>query len=84
MANNPRDVEKDDVKMVMSTEYGRRFMHRLLVRAGIYALSYVPEADSHHTSFREGQRNMGLWALAELEEACPESYFTMLKENRKD
>jgi len=76
--------ELDDVKIVMSTENGRRFLWRHLVESGIYVCSYTPGQQSDHTAFREGQRNSGLRLMEELQQASPELFLTMMEENRNE
>lgn len=77
-----RDIEKMDIQAVMNTENGRRLVYRMLVRAGLYQTSYDPEAPEKNIFFKEGQRNMGLWLLSELQDAAPDSYLLMMKESR--
>lgn len=74
-----RELELDQLKTVMSTSSGRRVMHRLLEKAGVYRLSYA--GSTNDTMFNEGQRNQGLFLLSELMEASPALYFEMLTEN---
>jgi hypothetical protein len=70
-----------DLKWVVSNKRGRRFVHRLLEQAGVYRSSFTP-GDPHATSFNEGQRNLGNWVLEPLAGHAPESYASMLSENR--
>lgn len=79
-----RKEELADIRDLMNTNHGRRFMYRLMIRAGIYSTSYNPEMPDSNMAFKEGQRNIGLWTMAELEEAAPESFALMIKENRHD
>tara|TARA_R110000803_G_scaffold4054_6_gene13896 strand:- start:8811 stop:9071 length:261 start_codon:yes stop_codon:yes gene_type:complete len=79
---NARRDELSDIKVVMSTENGRRFMYRQLVRAGLYKISYVAGAGPDHTAFNEGGRNVGLWLSGELMQADPAMFMKMMEENR--
>jgi len=79
-----RILELEDVKAVMATTSGRRFMWRLIVRAGVYVCSYGVEQSSEHTAFREGGRNSGLRLMAELQEASPALFAEMMQENRNE
>jgi hypothetical protein len=47
-----------------------RVMHEVLAEAGVFRLSFAGES-THATAFNEGQRNVGLRLLAELERAEP-------------
>lgn len=74
-------IERDrqDLVTVMSSVEGRRLMHKLLARTGIYRCSF--NGQSNATIFNEGARNQGLMLLADIQSAAPGSYITMLKEN---
>ena len=76
------DREKQDITEVMSTAEGRRLMHKILARSGIYRCSF--NGQSNATIFNEGARNQGLILLAEIQSAAPGSYITMLKENSNE
>jgi hypothetical protein len=69
----------DDLKAVMDSPPGRRFVWRLLEQAGVYRASYAGEA-THATAFNEGRRNQGLQLLSEIFRACPGSYTLMVQE----
>lgn len=61
----------------MSDKRGRRAIWRLLDITGIYRTSFTGNST---TFFNEGARNVGLQFLADVNEACPERYLEMLKE----
>lgn len=75
-------VELDDVKWMMSNKRGRRVMHGILERAGVWRLSF--HTNALQMAFNEGSRNEGLAMLARLMEHCPELYALMLKEHKDD
>lgn len=74
--------EAEDLKWLMSEVRGRRIAWRLLTRAGVFRLSYTGEPIS--TTFREGERNVGLRLLAEINTHCPELYALMAQERKND
>ena len=74
--------EKDDLKWLMNAKRGRRFMHRVLARAGVFQLSFNTNAMT--MAFNEGRRNEGLSLTNKLMAACPEQWAQMLKENADD
>lgn len=76
-----RKQELADLRWLMGQPQGRRFMWRVLERAGVYKTSFTGNSA---TFFNEGKRDMGLWALATVMEACPEQFLSMTQENRKD
>ena len=75
-----RRKELADVAFVLSSEEGRRFYWRLMKRCGIHKSSMT---GNNTTFFNEGERNIGLIMLAELEEADPEAYLKCLKAERR-
>lgn len=64
----------NDLRAVMGTPEGRRFMWGLLGETGLYRSSYHPSALIH---FNEGQRSIGLSLLGRITADCPELYLTM-------
>lgn len=77
-----REKELNDLRWVMSTKQGRRFMWRLLSSAGIYRMSF--STDPLVMAFNEGARNAGLRQLNDIMEACPERNAEMLEDQRKE
>lgn len=75
-----QDIE--DLKWLMSNKRGRRLMHGILERAGVFRLSFNTNALT--MAFNEGTRNEGLAQLVRLVEHCPEMYALMLKERKED
>lgn len=75
-----QDVE--DTKALMSRKQGRRFVHGILERAGVWRLSF--HTNALQMAFNEGARNEGLALLAKITEHCPEFYSLMLKEQKDD
>ena len=76
-----REIEENDLRRVMGTKEGRRFVWRQLSKAGIYRLSFNTEP--LQMAFAEGQRNNGLELLAQIENVCPKSYTDMVNEQRE-
>ena len=70
--------EQDDFKWLMSSKRGRRIVWRLLERTGVYRSSFTGNSE---TFFREGQRNVGLMLMAQINEFSPDQYALMLKES---
>lgn len=76
-----RERDLDDLKHVLDTRQGRRFVWRQLVAAGLFRTSYT--GSSNQTCFNEGQRNGGLMLLNDIHEAAPEAYLQMLQESKE-
>lgn len=77
-----RREEIDDVRWLMSSKRGRRFMWRLLEQAGIYRTTYVNSATQ--TAFLEGGRNFGLMLVADIHAGGLEQYTQMVAEAHKE
>tara|TARA_R110000868_G_scaffold317394_1_gene578215 strand:+ start:1371 stop:1670 length:300 start_codon:yes stop_codon:yes gene_type:complete len=75
------DAEVHDLRAIMESQLGRRFMWRLLEQTGLYKTSFTGNST---TFFNEGQRNIGLWLIAQVNENCLDEYTQMVKENRED
>ena len=75
--------ELDDLKFVMGDPRGRRLVHKLLTRAGLYRCSF--NGQSNQTIFNEGARNQGLQLLSEIsDERVKSSRDLMMKENQDE
>ena len=75
-----RQNEESDIKWLMSSKRGRRFVWRLLEQAGVFRSSFNTNAMT--MSFSEGNRNYGLQLLNLVHTLCPELYPTMIKEQQ--
>jgi len=71
--------EVDDIKELLSTPVGRRFYWRLLGLTGQFRSSFTGNSE---TFFREGERNIGLILMADINEIMPEAYVLMIQENQ--
>jgi hypothetical protein len=80
-----REREVNDLKFILSTASGRRYMHRLIVEiAGLYRSSYLGAPTGRETdpAFLEGARNLGLQLFSEIRAHCPEEWALAEKEQR--
>ena len=80
-ANYQEILEVGDLKWLMSNKRGRRFVFRLLERAGVWRLSFNTNALT--MAFSEGTRNEGLRLLAQVSEHCLDRYSEMMKEQQE-
>lgn len=76
-----QELADADLKYLLSTDQGRRFLWSTLEMCGVYKSSFT---GSSQTFFLEGQRNIGLKLLADIMRVDPESYIKMYKQSRKD
>ncbi|MDW5511754.1 MULTISPECIES: Bbp19 family protein [Serratia] len=72
----------DDVKGVMSTESGRRFIWGRLTQSGVFQTTF--RTDTNTTMFLEGNRNAGLTLFNDVFGICPDLYLKMAAEAEKD
>ena len=74
------ETERDELLWLMSDKRGRRFMHRLLTRAGIYQTSF--SSDAPYMAFREGMKQEGLHQMTLLTKHCLQRFIEMQQEAR--
>lgn len=72
---------EDDLKFLLKTEQGRRFLWRLLSVCGLYKQS--AEASGSWTYFNEGKRWVGNKFFFEIVKTDPDAYTRMIKEDQK-
>lgn len=72
----------EDLRWLMGHKPGRRFVRRLLERTGVYRTSF--HTSGSVMSFNEGQRNVGLGLVAEIQEHAPDQFLLMLKEQTSE
>ena len=77
-AERQHNQEVEDLRSILKTVYGKRFVWKWLGAAGIFRQSFIAgSADS--TAFNEGRRSIGNALLAEVLEVRPDSYSEMVK-----
>jgi hypothetical protein len=75
-----RQAQRDaDLREIMGTVQGRRFIFELMDRAGLWRTSFM---ETNEMAFREGMRNVALMLWGDLQRACPESILKMQEEAR--
>jgi hypothetical protein len=81
-AADRRASELNDLGILFDTQAGRRVLRRILERTG--PLRQTFDADSERlSSMRAGERNIGLWILAELVDARPEGVGALIADVQK-
>jgi hypothetical protein len=78
-----RKRDEEDIRSILKTEYGKRFIWRFLGRCGTFHQSIVfgsPDA----SAFNEGRRSIGNTLLAQVLEIKPEAYVEMTKMSKGD
>lgn len=80
------DDFSDDFKWLMRNERGRRLVHWLLARSGVFRTTYEEtEARAHYMAIAmahaEGRKDMGYRLMGVIGRLCPDLYAKMMKEN---
>ena len=82
--------EINDLRAILKIPEGRRYIWRLWGLTGVFRASYTSR-DANMTSFREGQRDIGLALLQDINEASPTAlgqmrseYLSELKSEKKE
>lgn len=73
--------EINDFQWLMGSKRGRRIVHRLLAKTGMYRTSFNNSGSV--TAFNEGQRNIGLRLMALIEAHCADQYIVLLQEKNQ-
>lgn len=73
------ESEEADLKWLMNSRRGRRYLWRLLGQAKVFHLSF--NTNAMQMAFNEGRRNFGNRTLELIHLICPELYPAMIKEN---
>jgi hypothetical protein len=71
--------EVNDLRDILALPQGRRYIWKLWGLTGVFRASYAPK-DSNLTAFREGQRDIGLALLQDINEASPTALGQMRSE----
>lgn len=71
-----------DLRKVLNSAEGRRFIWEILSEAGVFRGSW--SSNPHETSYREGKRDIGLFTLNRLLKVSPEIFNQMQKEAATD
>ena len=81
-AADRRKDELHDLGAMLDSQTGRRVLRRILERSGPLRQTFDAESE-RLSSLRAGERNIGLWLLAELTQARPESIGGLICEVQK-
>ena len=73
-----RQVELDDLKQVLNTPSGRRFITRLLDQTGLLASDMF--TGNSTTFYNLGKRDVGLWVYNEMMKAKPKSMIEIMND----
>lgn len=77
-----RSQELNDIKTVLSTISGRRFLWKIMSKARTFASVF--SENSNVMSYRSGKQDLGRFVMAEITEADENLLLKMMKENMKE
>lgn len=69
-----------DLKALLETDLGRRFVWRILSESAVLHSSFEPNAMT--MAFKEGRKSLGYLLLGDIERVCPGLYLRMVEEAR--
>jgi len=72
-----KEQNKEDLKEILSSAGGRRFLWKLLEECGVYKISFTGD---NYTIFNEGKRQIGLRLIEDIFDASPNAYTEMRSE----
>jgi hypothetical protein len=75
--------DEDDLRSVLKTVYGQRFISRLLISCGVHKTPIALESEKL-TYMRLGMQQIGNGLLQEVMRIKPEVYATMVKLDQED
>lgn len=77
------EVYKEDLRKIIGSVEGRRFLYQLIfLISGCFHTSF--SNDPLVMAFKEGQKNVGLGLLNDVNALFPEAFFVMVKENQNE
>ncbi len=77
--SDKRTLEILEISTIMGNVSGRNVMSRLLKLTGVDSTTF--DRDERMHAYNEGRRSIGIELRAELMNAAPGEYMTMIKEN---
>jgi hypothetical protein len=73
-----RDIQLEDIREVMRSAAGRRFMWRVLEKCGTFGSIWHASAAIHYNA---GQQDIGHFIMSEIAEAGEEHLFKLMSDN---
>lgn len=74
-----QESHAEDLRKIMATPGGRRWIGKLIDSCGILQGGFVGSSEVY---YRQGRRDVGLQIMQELQAFCPDEYIQMLQEAR--
>jgi hypothetical protein len=76
-----RDRELNEMRAILATKEGRRWVWRLMGRCKVFSSVYEQSARIHYNS---GQQDIGHYIMAEVMEADPDKFILMGQEHQQE
>lgn len=76
-----REIELNDLRHVLQSDQGRRFMWRVLSHCRVFESIWHNSALIHHNA---GRQDVGHYLMAEIVEADENLFLQMMKESKKE
>lgn len=76
-----REQEMDDIRFLMDSVQGRRFLWRILEKGNIFGPSYTPNGGN--IFFNDGMKNVACFVLQEIMEECGDQFIIMMNEDKE-
>lgn len=73
--------ELDDIRFMLTSEAGRRFLWRMLTHCRVFESIYEQNARIHYNS---GVQDVGHFILGEITKARPEALIEMMREQNRN
>lgn len=79
-ARRKREGELADLRAALADPVASRVLWRVLERCHVYQTSFTGHGS--RDSFLEGERNIGLWLISEMNEADPTGYANLIAKEK--
>lgn len=76
-----REQELNDIRHLLQTRQGRRFLWRMLSRCNCFSTIWEPSAKIH---FNAGVQDVGFFLLGEITAANEDAFLLMMKEAKEE
>lgn len=74
-------TERDDVRSILETPYGKRFVWRLLAHCGLFESPFG--IDERTTNLNIGRGDVGRFVLDQINDARPEALLEMMQDAKR-
>ncbi|HHB1612579.1 TPA: hypothetical protein ACN969_002420 [Acinetobacter baumannii] len=78
-----RDQELNDLRSILETEHGKRFLMRLINRSNYLQPTYGTGAHMSDFAFMEGRREFGVYIIGEITQVDSNAWLDMQRDHFK-